>query len=79
MPGRFNSECRLTRFSTYADFAFIPWDNAIGWIFGEDQAQILPEDKYPNFFAWHKRLVARPSVQAAMAEQGKAREQAHKK
>lgn len=65
--------------STYADLAFIPWDNAIGWIFGEEQAQICPEDKYPNFFAWHKRLVARPSVQAALAEQAKARTQAQKK
>ncbi|KAH8776659.1 glutathione S-transferase [Diaporthe sp. PMI_573] len=64
---------------TYADFAFVTWDNAIAWIFGEEAAQIVPEDKYPNFFAWHKRLVARPSVQTAIAEQGKARAQAYKK
>lgn len=75
----FYGNCWLTHPRTYADFAFIPWDNAISWIFGEDAAKIVPEDKYPNFFAWHKRLLARPAVQAALVEQGKARAQAHKK
>ncbi|KAJ4393110.1 hypothetical protein N0V93_002317 [Gnomoniopsis smithogilvyi] len=57
---------------TYADIAFIPWNNMMSFIFGDEAKTIVPEDKYPNFWAWHNRLVARPAVQAALALQAKA-------
>lgn len=43
-----------------------------GFIFGDEAGTIVPESKYPNFYAWHKRLLARPAVQAALAAQAKA-------
>lgn len=62
-----------TKPSTYADLAFVPWNNVISFVFGDDAATVVPESKYPNFYAWHKRLLERPSVKAAMAAQAKAR------
>lgn len=58
--------------STYADLAFIPWNNMFGFIFGDEVKTVVPEDKYPNFWAWHNRLLARPGVKTALAAQAKA-------
>lgn len=58
--------------STYADISFIPWNNMFGFIFGSDLETVVPESKYPNFYAWHKRLLERPAIQAALKEQAKA-------
>lgn len=43
------------------------------FIFGDEAATLVPESKYPNFYAWHKRLLERPAVQAALAHQAKAK------
>ncbi|CAG9940307.1 unnamed protein product [Clonostachys rosea f. rosea IK726] len=53
---------------TFADLAFIPWNRVIEghpilkanvW----DKYEV--EKKYPNYVAWQRRLVARPSVEQA--------------
>ncbi|CAH0051810.1 unnamed protein product [Clonostachys solani] len=53
---------------TYADLSFVPWNrviqghpilNSVVW-----EAYEI-EKKYPNFVAWHQRLVSRPSVEKA--------------
>ncbi|CAI6093847.1 hypothetical protein V2G26_017066 [Clonostachys chloroleuca] len=53
---------------TYADLAFIPWNRVVEghpilkanvW----DKYEV--EKKYPNYVAWQRRLVARPSVEQA--------------
>lgn len=44
----------------------------IDFIFGDEAKTVVPEDKYPNFWAWHNRLLARPGVKAALAAQAKA-------
>ncbi|KAH7328352.1 glutathione S-transferase [Stachybotrys elegans] len=54
---------------TYVDLAFIPWDKlALGVLDGELAKKYDVENKYPNFYAWHKRLVERPSVTKAFTE-----------
>lgn len=58
--------------STYVDIAFFPWNNLISWIFDDQTATLVPEAKYPNFWAWHKRVMDLPSVQAALAVRDKA-------
>ncbi|EFY92707.1 hypothetical protein J3458_001842 [Metarhizium acridum] len=47
---------------TYADLVFIPWDRVVEGFSKDLLAESEAEKKYPNFFAWHKRLVARPAV-----------------
>lgn len=42
------------------------------FIFGDEATTLVPERKYPNFYAWHNRLLARPAIKAALAEQAKA-------
>lgn len=48
---------------TFADLSFVTWDLAIPWIFGDRVGELEIEKKYPNYFAWNKRLMERPSVQ----------------
>ncbi|KAB8301360.1 hypothetical protein EYC80_003237 [Monilinia laxa] len=48
---------------TFADLSFVTWDMAIPWIFGDRVGELEIEKKYPNYFAWNKRLMERPSVQ----------------
>lgn len=43
-----------------------------GFVLGGDAETLVPESKYPNFYAWHKRLLERPAVQAAFKERAKA-------
>ncbi|KEY74241.1 hypothetical protein S7711_00399 [Stachybotrys chartarum IBT 7711] len=53
---------------TYVDLAFVPWDViALTFKDGALVKEYDPENKYPNFFAWHKRLMERPSVKKAYA------------
>lgn len=51
--------------STYADLAFVPWNNMLP-MFGDTWAKYEIETKYTNFFAWHQRLLARPSVKKCL-------------
>ncbi|KAL3418362.1 URE2 [Phlyctema vagabunda] len=48
---------------TYADLAFVTWEQGLPFIFGEQFAGLDLENKYPNYSAWKKSLVERPSVQ----------------
>jgi glutathione S-transferase len=48
--------------STYVDLAFVPWDRLIDVISKDLVVESDAEKKYPNFFAWHNRLLARPAV-----------------
>ncbi|PHH90249.1 hypothetical protein CDD83_4157 [Cordyceps sp. RAO-2017] len=47
---------------TYADLCFIPWDMAIKGFAPEIWEKNEVKSKYPDFVAWHDRLIARPSV-----------------
>jgi len=52
---------------TYADIAFIPWDNGLSqFIFSEGEVDW--EKEFPDFSAWRQRLLARPAVKKTLAE-----------
>ncbi|KAI5463765.1 glutathione transferase 1 [Mariannaea sp. PMI_226] len=61
---------------TYADLAFVPWNNIIGFM-GDTAEKANAEENYKNYFAWHQRLLARPAVQRAL--NAKADEEEEKK
>ncbi|CAN8097854.1 unnamed protein product [Discula destructiva] len=63
---------------TYADIAFFPWNNLIKLLFGDEAATAVPESQYPNFWAWHKRVLERPAVQKALEIMAQDRAQAQK-
>lgn len=44
---------------TYADLAFIMWNNVV---FGPLKEEIDAEKNFPDFFAWHQKLISRPAV-----------------
>ncbi|KAK7757455.1 hypothetical protein SLS62_000470 [Diatrype stigma] len=53
---------------TYADLAFIPWNQVIAHapFFTESLWKAYEiEEEYPAYMAWHQRIVSRPSVQKA--------------
>ncbi|KAH7160899.1 glutathione S-transferase [Dactylonectria macrodidyma] len=50
---------------TYADIAFVSW-NTLLTVVGDIWLKYEIDEKYPNFAAWHKRLLARPSVQKGL-------------
>jgi len=56
---------------TKADLAFTPWDHAIPKILG-DEFETVNEATYPNYWAWHKRIEARPAVQKVLALKAEA-------
>ncbi|OAQ68982.1 glutathione S-transferase [Pochonia chlamydosporia 170] len=47
---------------TYADLVFIPWDRVVDAVSKDMVEKAGGEKKFPNFFAWNNRLMARPSV-----------------
>ncbi|KAI9747185.1 MAG: glutathione S- transferase, nitrogen catabolite repression regulator [Lichina confinis] len=49
--------------ATIADIVFVPWDNIIPWIAGEDSK--INFDDYPNYNAWKQRISALPAVKKA--------------
>lgn len=49
-------------YSTYADLVFIPWDRVVDAVSKDMVEKAGGEKKFPNFFAWNNRLMARPSV-----------------
>jgi glutathione S-transferase len=54
---------------TLADLAFIPWDRALDTILLNDPEAATAEQReklYPNWSAWHNRLLQRPAVQKAV-------------
>ncbi|KAF5137922.1 Glutathione S-transferase-like protein gedE [Metarhizium anisopliae] len=52
---------------TYADLVFIPWDEVVRVYITDIWEGYEIEKKYPNFVAWHKRLMERRSVKKAYA------------
>jgi len=55
---------------TYADLAFVSWNNVL---FGDNFKVNLKEkydviNKYPSFWAWHQRLLARDSVKKVFSQ-----------
>ncbi|PNP50696.1 hypothetical protein THARTR1_08714 [Trichoderma harzianum] len=60
---------------TLADLAYIPWDLALDTILLGDEESATAEDRkklWPDWFAWHNRVLLRPSVQKMLAIQKKA-------
>ncbi|TVY92227.1 Glutathione S-transferase-like protein [Lachnellula willkommii] len=55
---------------TYADLAFVTWNNAIAAVFSPFPGR-WDATKYPFFQKWHEALLARPTVQKALADQQK--------
>lgn len=63
---------------TLADLAFIPWDRTLDIILLGDSEAATAEQReklWPNWSAWHNRILQRPAVQKAVqiqtTEQGK--------
>jgi glutathione S-transferase len=59
---------------TLADLAFVPWDLALDVILlGDPESATLEkrENMWPNWFAWHIRLLERPAVRKMIAIQRK--------
>jgi glutathione S-transferase len=44
---------------TYADLAFLPWNNLLDLVLGVPKENML--DGYPNVEKWHGRMAGRPS------------------
>ncbi len=61
--GRTCSKLILSR-RTYVDLCFVPWEFTAHSFLGDDlkAAGLDAEKKYPNYWAWYQRLLARPSV-----------------
>lgn len=60
---------------TLADLAFIPWDLTLEIILERDAEAGTEEKrkaKFPNWYAWHQRLLSRPAVRKMMEIQGAA-------
>ncbi|KAL6699725.1 glutathione S-transferase [Trichoderma pleuroticola] len=60
---------------TLADLAYIPWDLALDTILLGNEESATAEDRkklWPDWFAWHNRVLQRPSVQKMLAIQKKA-------
>jgi glutathione S-transferase len=57
---------------TLADLAFVPWDRMLDVILlGDHEASTLEgrQKLWPNWHAWHSRLLQRPAVQKTIAIQ----------
>ncbi|KAL2060942.1 hypothetical protein VTL71DRAFT_8994 [Oculimacula yallundae] len=53
---------------TIADLSFVTWDLMVPFIFGDEASKFDIEKKYPNYFAWNKKLMERPSVQKILKD-----------
>ncbi|KAL3470509.1 glutathione S-transferase [Aspergillus californicus] len=53
---------------TVADLSFVTWDLMIPWIFGEETEAIEIQKNYPDYYAWHQRLISRPHVAKVLAD-----------
>jgi glutathione S-transferase len=53
--------------ATYADLAWVTWDALLQWLVPDlDLAT-----EFPDFNAWHQRLVERPAVKKTFADKDK--------
>lgn len=57
---------------TYADLSFVPWDNMIGFIMGEDGQSVF--DNAPHFKKWHEAMSQRPAVKKVNEYKAKVNE-----
>ena len=53
---------------TYADIAWVPWNNYAPMLLGED---FDLKKEFPSVAAWHGRLTSRPAVKKALDDQAK--------
>ncbi|OAA32386.1 Glutathione S-transferase protein [Moelleriella libera RCEF 2490] len=53
---------------TYADLVFIPWNRVVKVASPDLWTEAEVDEKYPNFAAWHARLMARPTVEKIFAQ-----------
>lgn len=53
---------------SYADLLFVPWNNALGFIFtgAPEDVKLDFEKEFPKVYAWHQRMLARPAVAKAL-------------
>jgi len=56
---------------SYADISFVMWDAIISFVFTEGEVDW--EKTYPDWFAWHQRLVAVPGVKKALDDRTAAK------
>ncbi|PFH57293.1 hypothetical protein XA68_15252 [Ophiocordyceps unilateralis] len=47
---------------TYGDLCWVPWDMYVKQVVPDVWAQYDVLNKYPNYVAWHERLIERPAV-----------------
>jgi glutathione S-transferase len=62
--------------ATLADLAFVPWDLSLDKIMmGDPQAATAEEREklWPDWFAWHTKLLERPGVQKMLEIQKKVK------
>jgi len=57
---------------TIADLSFLTWDMLVPFIFGDEAESLQLEKNYPAYFAWNKRLMARPTVQKIIKDKQEA-------
>ncbi|KAK0113022.1 hypothetical protein ONS95_014732 [Cadophora gregata] len=53
---------------TYADLAFIPWQETAGKLAGENPMFYETEKDFPRVNAWYKRMIERPLLKKLMQE-----------
>lgn len=53
---------------TIADLIFVMWDYVSPYFFGEEYATMELDKKYPKYWAWRERLMARPAVKKVLAD-----------
>ncbi|KAI9731144.1 MAG: glutathione S- transferase, nitrogen catabolite repression regulator [Cirrosporium novae-zelandiae] len=62
---------------TYADLAFIPWNQIIPLIFTEETEVFDIKAEYPAYHAWMERMFARPAVKKILADWKAAKAAGH--
>ncbi|RMJ24587.1 glutathione s-transferase [Aspergillus sp. HF37] len=59
---------------TYADLAFVPWQDILGLIMGEEaEREVVAE--FPNVRAWMERMKARPEARRVLRMEWEAMEE----
>jgi len=53
---------------SYADISFIPYNLLVPGFFGDEFASLDLDNKYPNYTAWHNRIVERPAISKVIAD-----------
>ncbi|KAL9622739.1 MAG: hypothetical protein Q9160_002857 [Pyrenula sp. 1 TL-2023] len=54
---------------TYADLSFVPWDELVPWIFGDDKLDVAGQ--FPSYHAWMTKMKGRPAVKKVLEDRAK--------